>query len=249
MTKYTKKICIVIITLLLSFIIQLNSSALSYEFETVELSESNIEKIWENINLKKYDEFNIEKNPLPIVSFDVSTNENIVIGLQNNKILILDKNNIVLRCFEFTNDGTFYVKWNDENILLFMSRGTIIVEFSIDGSLINMIETDTQNVNNNELWNDIMNNTTISINGCNYSLRNDLGILNLFTFRSFSQLIKSDGNGISTIIYDANQKQLARISSTILMMSLFVFVCLFMVIGTIKKHRETQRDGSSVFDD
>lgn len=227
---YNVKIfCVIIITLVSFFTGSINSNALSYGFETIDLSEANKESIWDNINLTNYDDFDVEKNSLPIVSFDVSASDNIVLGLQNNKILIFDNNNDLLKCFEFTNDGTFYVKWNDENILLFMSRGTIVVEFSLDGSLVNMIETDTKSVNNNKLWNDVMDNTRVSINGYNYELKNDLGILNLFTFQSFSQLIRTDKSGASTVIYDVNQEQLVKIISSITLAVLIACVCLVMV--------------------
>jgi hypothetical protein len=232
-----KIFCVIVVMLVSFFTVSINSNALSYGFETTDLSESNKESIWENINLRNFDEFNIENNSLPIMSFDVSTTGNIVLGLQNNKILILNENNDVLKCFEFTNDGTFYAKWNNENVLLFMSRGSIVVEFSLEGNLVNMIEIDTSNVNNNKLWNEVIHNTRVSLNGFNYYVQNDLGILNLFTFRSFSQLVKSDENGVSTVIYDVNENQLDRIVATTIMLSLFICVCSFMVIGKIKESK------------
>ncbi len=252
MTKKTfMAFCVVIITLVQLLNFQFYSNASSYGFKTVDLSKSQIEKIWENINLQKCDNYDIQNDSLPIMSFDVSTSENVVLGLQNNRILILNKNNDVLDCFEFTNDGTFYVKWYNENILLFMSRGTIILEFSLNGELVNMIKTDTQSVANNKQWNDVIHNTAVSINGYNYNLQNDLGILNIFTFRSFSQLVKSDESGNITVIYDVNQNQLVKIISTIVMLSLFACICLFMARNRLIEVKEqgVHRGRFSVFDD
>lgn len=243
MTKrFIKMVCIIIISLLELLSLSFYSIASSYGFETVDLPESQIEKIWENINLHKLDDFEVEENSLAIMSFDVSTNGNIVLGLQKNKILILNKNNDILDCFEFTNDGTFYVKWNNENVLLFMTRGTMILEFSLDGELVDMINVDVQNVNNNKLWNDVMYNTHVSKNGYSYNLKNNLGIFNLFTFKSYSQLIRSDENGDSIIIYDVNQNQLGKIISTIVLISLFACVCLLMVKNRMTEIR-TQGTG------
>lgn len=157
---------------------------------------------------------------LPIVSFDVSENGRILLGFKGNKVAVVDENK-VLNFFEFSNDGSFYVQWKDNNILLLLVRGSIIVEFSQDGQLINMIEVDDNSIQNNSLWNQIAQKKHINIGQSSYCIKNNMGILNFFT-SSYSQLLKTDSNGNSTVIYDVNSAQMTK---TII---LFVTVIIFM---------------------
>ena len=98
----------------------------NYGFETTDLSENEVNQIWQNINLRKSPDLkSLDNIELPIVSFDVSKDGIILLGFKENKIAISNSNN-VLTLFEFDNDGSFYVQWNDGNILLMLVRGSIV---------------------------------------------------------------------------------------------------------------------------
>lgn len=203
------------------------SASKAYGFDTVTLSEDKVKQIWENINVRTItDPVSLSNIELPIVSFDVSENGEILLGFKENKIAVIDEDE-VLHFFEFVTAGSYYVQWNDHNILLLLVRSSVVVELSQDGQLVNMILTDDHSMQNQSLWRQLINKTQINIGQSSYSMRNDMGILNFFA-SSYSQLVKTDSNGNSTMIYDVNSAQLA---GTIIEL-IFVFIfCAIVVLG------------------
>ena len=91
-------------------------------FETTNLSENEISQIWQNINVRNsLDSISLSSIGLPIVSFDVSENGMILLGFKGNKVAVVDEDTVT-NFFEFSNDGSFYVQWNENNILLLLVR-------------------------------------------------------------------------------------------------------------------------------
>ena len=61
----------------------------NYGFETTDLSENEVNQIWQNINLRKSPDLkSLDSIELPIVSFDVSKDGIILLGFKENKIAI-----------------------------------------------------------------------------------------------------------------------------------------------------------------
>lgn len=180
----------------------------NYEFETTDLSENEVNQIWQNINLRKSSDLkSLDSIELPIVSFDVSKDGIILLGFKENKIAISNSNN-VLTLFEFDNDGSFYVQWNDGNILLMLVRGSIVIEFSQDGQLINMVKTDDSSVKTIPMESN-SKRKSVNIGQASYYVKNDMGIFN-FLASSYSQLITEDSQGNQTILYDVNNTQMTK---------------------------------------
>lgn len=195
----------------------------SSEFKLVNLSQEDINRIWNNVDFQIIPEGeNIKIFSDPIVSFDVSKSQNIIVGLNNKQLILLNKNNKLLYHYKFNSSGSFYVQWKGENILLFLVRSSIIIEISPDGQLISMIETDNHVVNNNRLWRQVANQRTVNINNCEYSIKNDMGILNLFACQTYSQLVATDEFGNSTIVYNVSDVQKMKIIG-IMVVALIVF--------------------------
>lgn len=201
----------------------------TYGFETTDLSEESKNQIWENIEFKKsVDSMSLDSIRLPIVSFDVSKNGMILLGLEGNKVAIVDESK-VLAFFEFSINGSFYVQWHDNNILLLLVRGSIIVEISTNGQLINMIKADTRSTQNNTLWNQIDRKKQVDIGESSYCVKNNMGILNFFLSTS-SLLIKSDSTGSEKVIYDVRGVQSSKtITILIIVIALFAVVVFELV--------------------
>ena len=150
--------------------------------------------------------------------------------IKENKIAISNSNN-VLTLFEFDNDGSFYVQWNDGNILLMLVRGSIVIEFSQDGQLINMVKTDDSSVKNNSLWNQIAKRKSV-----NY-VKNDMGMFN-FLASSYSQLITEDSQGNQTILYDVNNTQMTKTIVAFFAVIVFAAVVVLMILVQFVKFRK-----------
>lgn len=209
----------------------------NYGFETTDLSENEVNQIWQNINLRKSSDLkSLDSIELPIVSFDVSKDGIILLGFKENKIAISNSNN-VLTLFEFDNDGSFYVQWNDGNILLMLVRGSIVIEFSQDGQLINMVKTDDSSVKNNSLWNQIAKKKSVNIGQASYYVKNDMGIFN-FLASSYSQLITEDSQGNQTILYDVNNTQMTKTIVAFFAVIVFAAVVVLMILVQFVKFRK-----------
>lgn len=229
-------ISIIILIILLSLVLSAYASSL-YGFESIKLSENEINQIWDKLNIKNLStNISLDDINLPIISFDVSDEEMIILGFKNNQVIIIDKNKIIQTYLEFSNNGLFYVQWKKNNILLYLVRGGIIVELTSNGQLINMIKTDDNNINNNFLWNEISKKTNIDIDNSTYIVKNDMGILNIFT-SSYSQLVKINSNGETVIIYNINNTQLTKIIILVICAVLFIVLTISTISIKIIKFK------------
>lgn len=229
-------ISIIILIILLSLVLSAYASSL-YGFESIKLSENEINQIWDKLNIKNLStNISLDDINLPIISFDVSDEEMIILGFKNNQVIIIDKNKIIQTYLEFSNNGLFYVQWKKNNILLYLVRGGIIVELTSNGQLINMIKTDDNNINNNFLWNEISKKTNIDIDNSTYIVKNDMGILNIFT-SSYSQLVKINSNGETVIIYNINNTKLTKIIILVICAVLFIVLTISTISIKIIKFK------------
>lgn len=214
-----------------------------YGFESTELSNNDVNRIWDNIEIKNVTDIaSVENMYSPIVSFDVSAKGNIVLGLKDNLIMILDSDNHITECFRFITNGSFYVQWKDNNILLFLIRSSVIVEFSTYGQLVNMVKFDDNSIKNNCMLNDMSKKNTISIDDSVYQIKNPKSLFYLFS-SSYSQLIKIDSQGKNVVIYDITSIQTLRL------VLLYLFILLFItlvVLIIVKKCIHYKRKNNSI---
>ncbi len=213
-----------------------------YGFQPVDMTDEKIEQIWRNINVTpiKTPE-TLDDLKTSIVSFDVSENGNILLGFTDKRIAVIDETGKVVCFFKFRDEGAFYVQWNGENILLLMVRGSIIVEFTLDGEMVNMINADEHNRDNVYLWNDLYDIMAMEVNGYTYRMTNDLGILNFFS-PAYSLLIKTDAAGNETILYNAGK---IGTNPFIVWLVLFGFLSIFIpivwIVSAKKRKQQNQK--------
>ncbi len=228
-------------TLLFSSVLNVYATE-KYGFVTVPLSPEEKETIHENIDIKQINVTSLSEIESPIINFDVSESENLLLGLENKKVLILSNNGEILKCFSFNTSGSFYVKWEKDNILLMLVRGDIIIELTTDGEIIDIIETDTSNVNNNKLWRNTQNNE-IKVNDNLYIARNQMGVFNFFS-STYSQIVKIN-NSEETTIFDVNESQLIKnVGLAIFFLLMFTIIPL-IVFYTNKE--QTQFNKSQIY--
>lgn len=198
-----------------------------YGFQTINLSKEEKGKILKNCDIQKINISSLDEINSTLVSFDVLENEKLVLGFKNETILIIDKNKKVLNAYKFPCDGDFYVCWQNENVLIQIVRGSILLEISQDGQPVSVERADDTSSENNDLWNKISEKHFVELKNATYLAKNEMGFLNYFT-SSYAQLIKSDANGKETVIFDINKSQLTKNIITIIF--IVSFVCLVFVI-------------------
>lgn len=186
---------------------------------------------------KSSDPISLSNMELPIVSFDVSENGRILLGLEEDKIAVADEKKI-LAFFDFTTGGSYYVQWKDDNILLLLVRSSIIVEMTQDGQLVNMIRADDRSIHNGELRRQIDQRKQVDVGEYSYRLQNNMGMLNILT-SSYSQLVKIDLHGKATMLYDVHVELLTRTIFIITgVAALFVIIIVKITYPIVKAQRK-----------
>jgi hypothetical protein len=145
-----------------------------------------------------------------------------------------------MNVFEFSNYGSFFIQWNDDNILLLLVRSSIIVELTSAGQLIDMVRAEDSSIENNSLWNDIAKKDHVYIGENSYSIRNQRGFLNFFA-SSYSQLLKTDSSGNITILYDVNSGQLTKAIVTFIAILLFIALVAVILVRQFLKVKSQQK--------
>ncbi len=167
----------------------LNASCLTRcDINAEEYSEDTSAYYFNNINLTTSDE--LVSNNLSIYNMDVSESGKVAITLTsiaNKCVAVYDENGDFIRAFNFESDGSVFVAWNDENLVLLYVRGDTAFEITLDGELVAVYSFE---------YDDSVYRTLeekrIAVNGCLYEIENS------------SALIKTDSNGNETVIYNSN---------------------------------------------
>lgn len=212
------------------------------EFVTVPISGEQEQKTWQTMGFSTVQgPEDLQSGPDFIVSFDIAENGDILIGLENRQVLLLDKDLNMINSFKFTTDGDFYVRWEEEDFLLYDVRGSKISKISKEGQLIQLIQTDNHSFENDALWREAGKNADRKMDSNTYSVRNSLGPLN-WILPNYSELIKTDASGNEIILYRAdsiaNIKRLAIVCVFIGIPIAFICGALaFIPYSKKKKHR------------
>lgn len=231
---FKKAVCILVISILLFIGCNIISISAVDEFDTIQLTESEINRVWQSINLQLVkDVTSINEFSVPIVNFDVSKSRNIVMGLSDKQILVLDPDGNISNLFTFETYGSFYVKWNGNNLLLFLVRSSIIVEFTLNGDLVSMVDTDDNSINNNALWNEFTKVKNIKIDNYDYYVENKMGFFDLFACQRHNRLITIDPHGNKAVLYDVNNFQVVKIAVMFFVIITIIAVVLYKIFRPI----------------
>ena len=103
----------------------------------------NAKGFWENLEIRQIEDICIE----PIKSFDVNEKGFIIVLTNNNHVVVLDDKNEQLSAFSFETYGNSFVKWNEDSVLLFLDRESIVIQMDMLGNLITVIDVNEDDLN------------------------------------------------------------------------------------------------------
>ena len=238
-----KKTFLMICAFLFSIIIiqngMISASALNTGFSVVDISEEEQEKIEGNIQLKL---ITSEPTKYPVACFDVREDGMLVIGsnsgIDKKTICIYDQGEFQYG-YTFTSAGDFDVEWDGDLINLCTVRSGLVISIDANGQILQMSEIENTYANT-LYWYDVRANPK-SAQGQTYAIQNDLGILNFFAV-GYSQLISTNADGQTTVLYDA--RTIASAVSLLLTITIPVFVVI-VVVGVIKECIKCRREYES----
>ncbi len=177
----------------------------------------------------------LEKEPTKraIKCFDVNENNLIAIGSsvsEKKTIAIYNSEGVFQYGYEFDSSGRFGVEWDNDNIIIYFVRSDVACSVSPTGTIESFSKIENT-FENNSYWNDFVFSENRTVGESEYTIKNDMGLFNIFA-SSYSQLEIKDSNGEPNIIYDVNSDQLLK---TILG---FIGVVIFSgtVIGILARY-------------
>ena len=201
-------------------------NAVNTGFQTKRLSNEEKNNFISNINILTIDE---EPEKKSIACIDVNSNHLIAIGQESilrKTICIYSNEGVFQYGYTFNSSGDYGVEWDGENLNIYFIRSDRIVTVTPTGEVLEVLEVQNT-IENNSYVNNFINSSKKNVDGTEYSIRNNLGILNWLAL-SYSQVIVKDGTGTENVIYDVSSMQLFKIITIITIVC--VLVLLFIVL-------------------
>lgn len=194
-------ICVVMLCALFIMNLPVHLSAMTTGFEVEEIPESQIEKIIANLNVNVFYEEPTKKG---IDCFDVSGTGHIAVGSVGNDphVCIYDSNGDFLYGLSFSVAGAFDIEWNDDKLIIYTVRGNNAILVGADGG-VEEICSIKDTAENSYYWRKTINSNIRIVDGNTYEIRTNMGILDHFS-PAKTQILVTDSNGVSKIIYDIN---------------------------------------------
>lgn len=211
-------------------------SAMNTGFSTEELSEKDRSTFVSNINISTLKEEPAER---AIQCFDVSENGLIAIGqdsIDGKVLCVYSSDGKFQYGYAFNCRQSFGVEWAGEDINIFFVRSDVLVTVNPEGEILDIAKVQNT-TENNTYWNHAIRSTERTSGDTKYTIRNDMGILNVFS-PSYSQLIATKLTAEETILYDVNSVQFAKtLTVCILAVMFFLLAVTVIVRQTIKLNR------------
>lgn len=235
-----KKFIITFMILLLSLCPNITAFAVNTGFSTQPLSNEEKNTFEANADFRLLDK---EPTKRTIKCFDVNENNLIAIGSSTSEkktIAIYNSEGVFQYGYEFDSNGSFGVEWDNDNIIIYFVRSDVACSVSPTGTIENLSKIENT-FENNAYWNDFVFSENRTVGESEYSIKNDMGLFNIFA-SSYSQLEIKDLNGEINIVYDVNSDQLLK---TILG---FIGVVIFsgIVIGVLARNIYKSRKISEI---
>ena len=201
------------------------------ETSDTEYANSNIVK--ENIHLTVLNEENINS---PIRCFDVSDNGMIALGLEDDSINVYDKNGKYLYGFSFDVYGTYYIRWNGENLIIYLARENLAVEISNGSSGdIRSIKEIIDEWSYASPTFKYMFNANKKFNGDEYQISKNMGPFNLIS-GSYSKLEIIKDDGTRDTIFDVSKMYTIRLALEFTFIVVLLIIIFSVLIKTIKQY-------------
>lgn len=194
---------------------------------------------WTNLKIRQIEETCIE----PIKSFDVNEKGFIVILTNNNSVVVLNDKNEQLSAFSFKTYGNSFVKWNEDNVLLFLDRESIVIQMDMSGKLIKVIDVNKDDLNTSKKWRELRKEKSVSINGCEYSLQSSNNVISTMT-SSYSQIIKTNSDGNCVAVYNASESYTLLSAFFCLFFCFIIILIIYFFIRIVKDNKGITNQGS-----
>lgn len=203
------------------------------------LPKKDTETFLENFNISL---ITVEPERKAIKCFDVGETGTIAIGCSDSedKTVCIYANGCEFQYgYSFKSTGSFGIELDENNLIIYLVRSDIALSVNSTGNIESVMKI-KNTIENNTYWNQDVFATKRKSGDDEYSLANDMGILNMFA-SSYSQLIVTNKNGKKNIIYDVNSAQCLRMIVIVVCVSIFVSIALSILIRQFVRERRNKK--------
>ena len=224
--KFIRYIFTIILSLLLLVFGGVEVLAMNTGFSTELLPEDDVNTLLKNVNISLLAD---EPPKKTIECFAVNEDGVIAIGCsssENKTVCIYTSDGVFQYGYSFKYTGSFGIELDKSVLNIYLVRSDIAIAVNSVGEVESILKI--QNTSeNNSYWNDCVFSTKRKIGDTEYSLENDMRILNVFA-SSYSQLIITNKYGEESIIYDVNSAQFSNM--VVVVGVVIVFTCLVVAV-------------------
>ena len=196
-----------------------------------DLSRDQQEAIWRNLTLSPLDS---EVQALPIACFDVQNSGRIALGFGGSTekyVCIYGPDGEFQHGYSFTCNGSFGVRWEQDNLILYLVRSSTQVLISPEGEFLGAAKF-ADSADTSVYLNQIVFATERTVGEKTYTLRSNWGVF----ASSYSRLLAIDDSGNEQILYDSSANE--RINGILILSAAAAFV-LFTVLTLRKVIRQS----------
>lgn len=226
--RYIRHALLFILLLFIIFDAEIGALAMNTGFSTEILSEYDINIFLNNVSMSVLKD---EPPKKAIECFAVNKDGLIAVGCSEaeNKTICIYTRNGEFQCgYRFKCDGRFGVEFDDNVLIICFVRSDVMISVDSDGKVQNILKIQNTSAND-AYWNNCIFLNKRKIGGVEYTLRNNMGIFNVFS-SSYSQLIITNEVGEKSIIYDVNSLQFLNMILVFIGIIFFVSLCVIIVI-------------------
>lgn len=214
--------------ILLLLLLSIEATAISTGFSTEDLPLQDKNTFLANFNISLIED---EPTKRAIKCFDVNKNGLIAIGqksLDNNILCVYSYDGIFQYGYQFNCSGNIGIEWDDDDINIYFARSDVIAKVNSMAKVVEISKVENT-IDNNSYLNHFIYSTKRASGDIVYTLRNDMGLFNLFS-SNYSQLIATNSMGEETVLYDVNSFQFAKMVLGFLGVLFFLFFSLLIIL-------------------
>ena len=236
-----KKACLFILFafMLIASSITIKVNAVNTGFQTDEISIDRKKELITSINLSVISEEPPKKD---FTCFAVSSDHLIAIA-QNTfnsskqTVCIYSNEGVFQYGYTFDYSATYELEWDQENLNIYFVRSSLLFSVTPNGEVLDVLKV-RDGVDNSIYSNEVLGSLKRIVDGTEYSIKNDMGILRICSLGSLSKIIVKDSNGNESIIYDVNSMLLKK---AIIILSIFSILVPIAVIGGIRNMKKRKQ--------
>ena len=236
-----KKACLLLLSTLtlVLFPITIKVNAINTGLQTDEISSEEKESFIASIDISVISEEPPRKD---ITCFDVNSNHLIAIA-QNTfnsskqTVCIYSNEGVFQYGYTFDYSATYKLEWDEENLNIYFLRSSRLVSVTPSGDVLDVLKV-RDGVENSIYSTKALYSLKRIVDGTEYSIKNDMGILRICSLGSLSKIIVKDSNGNESIIYDVNSMLFKK---AIIILSIFSILVPIAVIGGIRDMKKRKQ--------